>query len=107
VDPGLERLVLRCLEKERSRRPADAREVLAELAKLDAGERPWTQAEARAWWETRAQTYRRTTAAAAPTGVPELVIELGDRISGTGVRPGAEDQTQTRVAAPRSRADVR
>jgi eukaryotic-like serine/threonine-protein kinase len=100
VDHGLERLVLRCLDKERTRRPADASELLGELDKLGAGERPWTQAEARAWWETRSESYRRTVTAAAPTGGPELEIELLDRISGTGGAVPMEQGTLTRVFRP-------
>ena len=105
VDERWERLVARCLEKERARRPADARELLAELDKLGSGERPWTQAEARAWWETRAESYRRTTTGAAPTGAPEFEIELLDRLSGTGGAVSMEAGTLTRVGRPQAAAD--
>jgi serine/threonine protein kinase len=97
LDRELERLLLRCLEKDPSRRPADARELLAELEKLGIDERPWTQAEARAWWETRAASYRRSTPGQAPTGGPELEIELLDRISKSGVKAIPEEGTMTRV----------
>ena len=97
LDRGLERLLLRCLEKDPSRRPADARELLAELEKVGTDERPWTQAEARAWWETRAASYRRSTPGQAPTGGPELEIELLDRISTSGVKAIPEEGTMTRV----------
>jgi serine/threonine protein kinase len=97
LDRGLELLVLRCLEKDPSRRPADARELLAELEKLGTDERPWTQAEARGWWETRAASYRRSTPGGAPTGGPELEIELLDRISTSRARALPEEGTMTRL----------
>lgn len=43
-------LVRRCLSKERAERPQDIEEVQAVLADL-ARSNPWTEAEARAWWE--------------------------------------------------------
>jgi serine/threonine-protein kinase len=105
VDERWERLVARCLEKERARRPADARELLAELDKLGSGERPWTQAEAKAWWETRSESYRRTATGAAPTGAPELEIELLDRLSGTGGAVRLDEGTLTSVGRPQAAAD--
>ena len=46
----LEELLARCLAKDREQRPATIDAVLAVLTAL-ARDYPWTEAEARAWWE--------------------------------------------------------
>jgi len=48
LHPELERIVLRLLAKARDDRPASAQDLARELEVL-AAERPWTQADARAW----------------------------------------------------------
>jgi tRNA A-37 threonylcarbamoyl transferase component Bud32 len=48
--PALEALIARCLAKERDDRPADIEAVRAALAAIAAGH-PWTEEEARAWWQ--------------------------------------------------------
>jgi hypothetical protein len=48
--PALEELLARCLDKDRERRPATIAEVRAALEAI-AASRPWTAADARAWWE--------------------------------------------------------
>jgi len=50
LSPDLERLVLRCLEKDPGSRPANAGELLAELERCRvAGS--WGQRDAHEWWE--------------------------------------------------------
>jgi len=49
VPLDLERVIMRCLEKDPTRRPQTADELLAELDRV-AMARPWDQASARAWW---------------------------------------------------------
>jgi hypothetical protein len=50
VSPALEKLILCCLAKKRDDRPASAAVLLDELEKLEPA-RPWTRADAQAWWE--------------------------------------------------------
>jgi serine/threonine-protein kinase len=49
VPEAVERVVLDCLAKEPSRRPASALELDRRLAELERAE-PWTQDEAQRWW---------------------------------------------------------
>jgi serine/threonine protein kinase len=52
VSPALDELVLSCLKKKPSDRPATARELSDRLGECDA-ETAWTREDARRWWETR------------------------------------------------------
>jgi serine/threonine-protein kinase len=52
IPSELEVLVLRCLEKDPNDRPQDVAEILENLESLP-GIRPWTQADACAWWQER------------------------------------------------------
>ena len=52
VPAELDELIARCLAKSPEQRPASADEVAAELDRL-AVSAPWTNRQARAWWEAR------------------------------------------------------
>ena len=51
VPRALEDLIMRCLAKKPADRPATADEIVAELDRMEL-DRPWTQGDAREWWET-------------------------------------------------------
>jgi serine/threonine-protein kinase len=48
VPAALERVIMRCLEKDRDKRPATADEIVAELDRMDLD---WSQERAREWWQ--------------------------------------------------------
>ena len=66
LPPGLERVVLDCLQKDPNRRPESAQELMERLDACDDVE-PWSAAEARRWWERRP---RFAPAPASGTSVP-------------------------------------
>jgi serine/threonine-protein kinase len=51
VPPALDEIVLACLAKEPSKRPASAETLVERLARIEL-ERPWTRERAAGWWET-------------------------------------------------------
>jgi serine/threonine-protein kinase len=58
VSPALDELVLSCLRKKPSERPASARELCDRLGRC-AVETGWTREDARRWWETRMEPEAR------------------------------------------------
>ena len=52
ISPALDELILACLRKKPSERPASARELCDRLGQCEVESR-WTREDARRWWETR------------------------------------------------------
>ncbi len=50
IPTALDELVMRCLRKDKSKRPGSADELAAQLAAIEL-EGPWTQERAREWWD--------------------------------------------------------
>jgi serine/threonine protein kinase len=72
VSPDLETLLLRCLAKKQSDRPADAMDLLRALETCTV-QGTWTATDAAAWWKVREQSIGSTE--------PEVANATGSRVT--------------------------
>jgi eukaryotic-like serine/threonine-protein kinase len=78
IPPALEAIVMACLAKDRAARPASAADLAERLA--GCGVVPWTQAEARAWWDSRGAVLRAERAATSRSNLSDTIaIDLRSR----------------------------
>jgi serine/threonine-protein kinase len=78
--PVLERIIMSCLEKDPERRP-EARALLEELEGC-RGQLPWSNDDARAWWEHRGNALwdQRMSQLPRIQEASTLAVDLGNRI---------------------------
>ncbi|MGI9315764.1 MAG: protein kinase domain-containing protein [bacterium] len=85
VPADLEAIILACLEKDPSRRPADAASLRASLLECQDAN-VWSQENALEWWRTHEAVF--TGASSAETATPlsntELLVDLDQRLISTG-----------------------
>jgi eukaryotic-like serine/threonine-protein kinase len=77
VPPDLEALILGCLAKEKAGRPASVA-VLAQRLDACADAHSWTQAQAEAWWSTRASSRPPSTTESVASGPTRRTLVAAD-----------------------------
>jgi tRNA A-37 threonylcarbamoyl transferase component Bud32 len=79
VGPDLEALLLHCLAKSRSDRPADAADLLHRLERCAAVPGRWTAADASSWWAAHGETARaiKTATSTADSGADRPTVPAG------------------------------
>jgi serine/threonine protein kinase len=75
VPADLDRLILRCLEKDPAKRPQSASEVAAALTAL-ASDFPWSSADAERWWLENVSAESGNRQLAAPATLDTLLLHL-------------------------------
>ena len=90
VEPCLERLILRCLAKDRDDRPRDARALIAELDACLPELEPWTTVQADAWWDEVERT--------APGPTLDHALAPTERLPSS---PAPHPQAETSAFQPR------
>jgi eukaryotic-like serine/threonine-protein kinase len=73
VPPDLDRLILRCLEKDPAKRPQRVRELAGELSALASG-LPWSSADAERWWLANVPEETASRKLASPPTVDTLLL---------------------------------
>lgn len=77
----LEKVILRCLEKAPEARPQSALELSSALGECH-GERPWTAADATAWWDEHRESIqdkKRAESASLPSESQTVVVDFKRR----------------------------
>ncbi|MET0388844.1 MAG: serine/threonine-protein kinase [Polyangiales bacterium] len=77
IPSELEALVLDCLAKDPSARPASAEAMATRLQRMAAA--PWTREDAKRWWQTPAVTNQPLRAAEATPWSQTIKVDLRDR----------------------------